>query len=71
LVLEKWHCLVKMLGPKPRLLRDGSGVMTTPKVTQEYWSEFVDFAMISKVYEIEVMVRHPPNFTVSGFRLQY
>ena len=63
LVLERWHCHVKRLAPKPRQLRDGSSMMMTPKVTQEYGTVFVDFAMISKAYEIEVIVRRALNFT--------
>ena len=63
LVLERWHCLVKILGTRPRQLCDGSGVMMTPKATQEYWSVFVDFAMISKAHEIEVGARRPLNYS--------
>jgi hypothetical protein len=56
-VLERWHILVKMLAPKPRQLRDGSNMMMTPKVTQEYEAVSVNYSMISKAHEIEVIAR--------------
>ena len=34
-------------------------MMTTPKVTHEYETVSVNFSMISKAHEIEVMVRRP------------
>ena len=58
---------MKRLAPKPRPLRDGSGVMMTPKVTPEYETVSVIFSMISKAHEIEVIARRPLNFT--GLRI--
>jgi hypothetical protein len=53
LASERWHCLWKMLVTKPRQLRGGSGMTTTPKLAREYETESVAFGMTSKSDEIE------------------